>query len=67
MVDDRYTATVILKIAYGYTVQHEDDKIAKLADRAMDEFSRASTPGANYADMFPLRTFRPLLFVVIGH
>lgn len=49
-------------------MQKENDDIIQLVDKAMSEFSVASTLGAHYADIFPVRAFidsdyhhRPLL------
>ena len=45
---------MILKLAYGYTAKEENDPIVRIAEEAMDGFSKASEPGAFLVDRFPL-------------
>lgn len=52
---NRFTGASILRITYGYTVEREDDELVQLVDRAVEEFSLASAPGAHYADILPIR------------
>lgn len=45
---------MILKIAYGYTINpHERDPLVHIANRAMEHFSIAGTPGVWAVDMIP--------------
>ena len=53
----RFTGASILRITYGYAVEKEDDELVQLVDRAVEEFSLATAPGAFYADMLPIRSF----------
>lgn len=53
----RFTAESGLKIAYGYTVEKEDDELIKIVDTAMDRFNFATAPGAFLADVFPIREY----------
>ncbi|KZT72684.1 cytochrome P450 [Daedalea quercina L-15889] len=62
----RFTGASILNITYGYTVEREDDQLVELVDRAVEEFSLASTPGANYADAIPILTRVPTWFPGAG-
>nr|BAK09523.1 cytochrome P450 [Postia placenta] len=48
------TGAVILKMAYGYEVQEGDDPLVDLVDRAVDEFSISTRPGAFLVDTFPI-------------
>lgn len=47
---------VILKIAYGYTIEpHKRDPLVHMANVALDEFSKAGIPGAWLVDIIPAR------------
>ncbi|KAG1741079.1 cytochrome P450 [Suillus lakei] len=51
----RHTAgAIILRISHGYEVQENNDPLIDLADRAMDQLSRSSAPGAFMVDIMPL-------------
>lgn len=46
---------MILKIAYGYTIEpHGRDPLVDLANEAMDQFSIAGSPGRWLVDTIPL-------------
>ncbi|KAG2077741.1 cytochrome P450 [Suillus decipiens] len=50
----RHTAAaVILRISHGYEVKENNDPLVELVDHAMDQWSRASAPGAFFADVMP--------------
>lgn len=50
----RLTAgAIILRISYGYEVKENNDPFVDLADRAMEEFSRATAHGAFMVDIVP--------------
>ncbi|KAH8429766.1 cytochrome P450 [Aspergillus melleus] len=58
---------VILKIAYGYTIEpHGRDPLVDLANQAMDNFSVAGTPGAWLVDAIPLLKYIPSWFPGAG-
>ena len=42
-------------------MQKEEDDVVDLVDKAVSEFSIASVPGANYADVFPIRALSTLV------
>jgi hypothetical protein len=45
---------MILKIAYGYTIEtRKRDPLVDLADKALEQFSRAAVPGAWLVDIIP--------------
>jgi hypothetical protein len=44
---------IILRISHGYEVKENNDPFIDLADRAVDQFSRAITPGAFMVDIVP--------------
>lgn len=45
---------VILKIAYGYTIEsNKRDPLVHIANLALEHFSIAGTPGAWLVDMIP--------------
>lgn len=51
----REAGAVILKIAYGYTIEpHKRDPLVHIANLALEHFSIAGTPGAWLVDMIPL-------------
>jgi hypothetical protein len=59
----REAGAIILKIAYGYTVEaHARDPLVHISNLALDHFSKAGTPGAWLVDMIPACTFYPFLF-----
>ncbi|KAG2077744.1 cytochrome P450 [Suillus decipiens] len=50
----RHTAAaIILRISHGYEVEEDNDPFIDLVDRAMDQWSRATAPGAFMADVVP--------------
>ncbi|OAX39048.1 cytochrome P450 [Rhizopogon vinicolor AM-OR11-026] len=50
----RHTAgAIILRISHGYEVKENDDPFIELADRALDQFSRLTIPGAWMVDIIP--------------
>ncbi|KAF7974983.1 hypothetical protein HWV62_10733 [Athelia sp. TMB] len=55
----RSTASLLLKVAYGYTVESENDSFVKIAEDAMLGFSKASEPGAFWVDNFPSLKYVP--------
>lgn len=55
---------MILKIAYGYTIEpHERDPLIHMANLALERFSIAGTPGAWLVDMMPIREFILVVFI----
>ncbi|CAJ2510785.1 Uu.00g064100.m01.CDS01 [Anthostomella pinea] len=51
---------IILKIAYGYTVEtHREDPLVDTADRAIRQFSEAVVPGAWLVDSIPALRYLP--------
>ena len=58
---NRNAGAIILKIAYGYTIEpHGTDPLVDLADRAVSQFSAASQPGIWLVDIIPFRKLSPL-------
>jgi hypothetical protein len=58
----REAGAVILKIAYGYTIDpRERDLLVHISNAALDIFSKAATPGAWLVDMIPARMYIPFL------
>ena len=50
----REAGAIILKIAYGYTVEpHSTDPLIKVVGDNMEAFSRAAVPGAFMVDVMP--------------
>jgi hypothetical protein len=57
----RNGSTVILKLAYGYTVNGDDDRMLKLAHESVQLASLAGAPGRWLVDSFPIREQKRLL------
>ncbi|KAF9893353.1 hypothetical protein FE257_011785 [Aspergillus nanangensis] len=58
---------VILKIAYGYTIEpHGRDPLVDLANESMDNFSVAGTPGRWIVDTIPFLKYLPTWFPGTG-
>ncbi|KAJ7485390.1 cytochrome P450 [Mycena latifolia] len=53
------SGAIVLRIAYGYPVQLEDDPIVALVNGVMDEFSVATAPGAFLVDLLPILKYVP--------
>ena len=53
---------IILKITHGYTVQEGSDPYVEIADRVLDEFAKATTPGAFLVDAVPILRYVPSWF-----
>ncbi|KAG2066224.1 cytochrome P450 [Suillus decipiens] len=63
----RHTAgAIILRICYGYEVKEDNDPFIDLADRAMDQFSRSTAPGAFMVDIVPFLANVPEWFPGAG-
>ncbi|KAG2356982.1 cytochrome P450 [Suillus spraguei] len=63
----RHTAAaVILRISHGYEVEENNDPLVDLVDRAMDQWSRATAPGAFMADVMPILVKVPEWFPGAG-
>ncbi|KAG1756030.1 cytochrome P450 [Suillus lakei] len=63
----RHTAgAIILRISYGYEVKENNDPFVDLADRALEEFSRATAHGAFMVDIMPSLTKIPEWFPGAG-
>src|SRR5258706_16097473 len=50
------SGSIILMITFGYQIQKHSDPLVKLAEDAVDTFSRATLPAAFLVDTFPIRT-----------
>jgi len=46
-------STIVLKVAYGYTIQEGKDPFVELAERFMSVNSQLATPGAFLVDLIP--------------
>ncbi|KAG2148122.1 cytochrome P450 [Suillus clintonianus] len=63
----RHTAgAIILRISYGYEVKENGDPFVDLAGRALDQFSRATHPGAFMVDFMPFLAKVPEWFPGAG-
>ncbi|KAG2138836.1 cytochrome P450 [Suillus cothurnatus] len=63
----RHTASaIILRISHGYEAKGNNDPFVDLADRAVDQFSRSTVPGAFMVDIVPLLANVPELFPGAG-
>ena len=62
----RLAGSTILMLTYGYEVQEGDDPLVNLVDRATEQFSDATVPGAFLVDVFPLLRYVPEWFPGAG-
>ncbi|KAG1804548.1 cytochrome P450 [Suillus subaureus] len=63
----RHTAgAIILQIFHGYEVKENNDPFIDLADRAVDQFSRSTAPGAFMVDIMPFLANVPEWFPGAG-
>lgn len=52
--------SIILKVSYGYTIEPKgSDPLVDLADEALDQFSRACSPGTWMVDILPFLQYLP--------
>ncbi|KAK1235347.1 hypothetical protein PQX77_001436 [Marasmius sp. AFHP31] len=57
-----YTSAVILQLAYGYTLERDDDPYLELVDEAMVGFNAMIVPGSFLVDHLPLLKYVPSWF-----
>ena len=57
---DRFTASTIMAVVYGYKVAPRNDLFASIADRASDMLANCFFPGAALVNTFPVRASRSL-------
>lgn len=50
---------IILTITHGYTVEDGADPYVDIADKVLDEFAQATTPGAFLVDALPVLRYVP--------
>ncbi|KAG6873914.1 hypothetical protein C0995_009694 [Termitomyces sp. Mi166 len=63
----RHTAgAIITRIAYGYHVKENNDPFVELANKVMDQFSAATTPGGYIVDVLPQLRHIPAWFPGAG-
>jgi hypothetical protein len=54
VIDDTRTAgAIILRISHGYEIQETNDPFVELADKATEQFSLSTAPGAFLVDLVP--------------
>ncbi|KAI0761422.1 cytochrome P450 [Irpex lacteus] len=53
---------IILNLAYGYSINEDNDPIVHLVEKAMDTLAAGTTPGAWFVDYFPILRFLPSWF-----
>jgi hypothetical protein len=58
------SGAIMLMITFGYHVQKHNDPFVKIAEDAVDTFSRAALPAAFLVDFFPIRTDEHTLYVI---
>ena len=52
--ESRLVAVVALQATYGLTASSADDPVIRSINKALDEFSQISAPGAYLVDSFPI-------------
>ncbi|KAK7695653.1 hypothetical protein QCA50_000289 [Cerrena zonata] len=59
----KMAGAIILMITHGYTVKEEGtDSFVSIADKVLDEFAQATTPGAFLVDALPILRYIPSWF-----
>jgi hypothetical protein len=54
--NSRTAGAIIIRLSHGYQVKETADPIVAIVDRATNQFSAASQPGAWLVDVLPIRT-----------
>ncbi|KAJ0421554.1 putative cytochrome P450 oxidoreductase OrdA-like protein [Aspergillus carlsbadensis] len=63
----KLTGAVILKIAYGYSIDYQKkDPLVDIAEEAVEQFSLAVQPGAWLVDLLPILRYIPAWFPGAG-
>ncbi|KAJ7596050.1 cytochrome P450 [Mycena floridula] len=57
-----YAGSIVLTVTYGYSTKGRDDKLVKLVDNAMEQFSETTAANAFMVDIFPILRFVPEWF-----
>ena len=52
--NERTAGAITLRIAYGYEVKEHNDPFVEIADKATEQFSLATEPGAYLVDVSPM-------------
>ncbi|GJE86534.1 cytochrome P450 [Phanerochaete sordida] len=55
----KFVGAIVLNITYGYDVREGADPIVEAVDRATDQFSAITSPGAFLVDVFPVLRYLP--------
>lgn len=59
----KFAGSIVLTLAYGYkAADDEDDRMVKLVDEAMDQFSETTASNAFLVDVFPILRYIPEWF-----
>ncbi|KAK7695652.1 hypothetical protein QCA50_000288 [Cerrena zonata] len=58
----KMAGAIILMITYGYSVKEGADAYVDIADKTVDEFGQATTPGAFLVDALPILRYIPSWF-----
>ncbi|KAJ6482515.1 cytochrome P450 [Mycena sanguinolenta] len=62
----KFASAIVIKVAYGYTPQDENDELLMLANEAMDQFSEMTAVNAFAVDSIPILRFVPSWFPGAG-
>ncbi|KAJ7595756.1 cytochrome P450 [Mycena floridula] len=57
-----FAGSIVLIVVYGYLTNDPDDKLIKLVDDAMEQFSETTAANAFMVDIFPILRFVPEWF-----
>ena len=52
-----FSSSIVLRVAYGYVPEGDDDPMIAIATRALSAISSAGTPGKWLVDVFPVCKF----------
>lgn len=62
----RNAVALIMKAAYGYQVEGNDDYVVRIIEEAFEQLADISTPGRFLVDFFPFLRFLPSWFPLAG-
>lgn len=62
----QHAGAVILRVAYGYDIEESNDPFVHIANKAMDNFNRATAPGAFLVNQLPILLYVPDWFPGAG-
>ena len=66
-ITQRFSTTLVMKIAYGYQIVSDDDDYIRIAENISIAGNRSGTPGMAPPDLIPIRMFSPAIDIIAEH